>query len=41
LREAAAALFDAERDGMLPEERFGDLEPFLVMASKSGHEFRA
>jgi superfamily II DNA or RNA helicase len=41
VREAAAALFDAERDGMLPEEGFGDLEPFMAMASKSGHEFRA
>lgn len=41
VREAAAALFDAERDGLLPEERFGDIEPFMAMASKSGHEFRA
>lgn len=39
--EAAAALFDAERDGMLPDDRFGDLELFMAMASKSGHEFRA
>ena len=41
LREAAAALFDADRDGMLPDDRFGELEPFMAMASKSGHEFRA
>ncbi|MDR3467618.1 MAG: DEAD/DEAH box helicase [Xanthobacteraceae bacterium] len=41
VRQAAAALFDAERDGLLPEERFGDLEPFMAMVSKSGHEFRA
>jgi superfamily II DNA or RNA helicase len=41
LIEAAAGLFDAEHDGMLPEERLGDLEPFMAAASKCGHEFRA
>src|SRR5258707_11176654 len=41
VRKAAAGLFDAEHDGMLPEERFGELEHFLTMVSKSGHEFRA
>jgi superfamily II DNA or RNA helicase len=41
VREAAAALFDTERDGMLPDHRLDDLEPFMAMASKSGHEFRA
>jgi superfamily II DNA or RNA helicase len=41
VREAAAALFDAERDGLLPEERLGDLEHFMTMVSKCGHEFRA
>ncbi len=41
LREAAAGLFDAEHNGMLPEERFGELEHFMAMASKSGHELRA
>jgi hypothetical protein len=41
LREAAAGLFDAEHDGMLPDERLGELEHFMTMASKSGHEFRA
>jgi SNF2 family DNA or RNA helicase len=40
MRQAAAALFDADRDGMLPDDRFGELEPFMAMASKSGHEFR-
>ncbi len=39
--EAAAVLFDAERDGMLPDDRLDDLEPFMAMASKFGHEFRA
>jgi hypothetical protein len=41
LIEAAAGLFDIERDGMLPEERLGDLEPFMAVASKCDHEFRA
>ena len=41
LREAAAALFDAERDGMLPDERLGELEPFMAAAAKCGHELRA
>jgi len=41
LREAAAGLFDAERDGMLPDKRFGELEHFLTVLSKHGHEFRA
>jgi superfamily II DNA or RNA helicase len=40
LREAAAGLFDAHRDGVLPDDRFGELEPFIAMASKSDHEFR-
>jgi superfamily II DNA or RNA helicase len=37
--EAAAGLF--ERNGMLPDERFGELENFMAMASKCGHELRA
>ncbi|MGA7806810.1 DEAD/DEAH box helicase [Bradyrhizobium sp.] len=41
LIKAAAGLFDAEHDGMLPEQRFGELEHFMAMAAKSGHEFRA
>jgi hypothetical protein len=31
VREAAAGLFDAERNGMLPEEHFGELEHFMTM----------
>jgi ERCC4-related helicase len=41
LCEAAAGLFDAERDGMLPEELFGKLEHFMTTASKGDHEVRA
>jgi superfamily II DNA or RNA helicase len=41
VRKAAAALFDAEHDGMLPEQRLGELEPFMTLASDSGHELRA
>src|ERR1700724_919965 len=41
VREAAAGLFDAERNGMLPEDRFGELEHFMAIASKCGHELRA
>jgi superfamily II DNA or RNA helicase len=41
VRKAAAGMFDAEHDGMLPEERLGELEHFLAIASKCGHEFRA
>src|SRR5882762_344234 len=41
LIKAAAGLFDAEHDGMLPEARLGELEPFMALASKCGHEFRA
>lgn len=41
LREAAAGLFDAERNGMLPDERLGELEHFMTVASQSGHELRA
>jgi superfamily II DNA or RNA helicase len=41
LREAAVALFDADHDGMLPDERYDELESFMATASKSGHEFRA
>jgi superfamily II DNA or RNA helicase len=39
--EAAAGLFDSEHAGMLPEGRFGELERFMTMASKCGHELRA
>jgi superfamily II DNA or RNA helicase len=41
IRQAAAGLFDAEHDGMLPDERLGALEPFMALAAKSGHELRA
>src|SRR5215813_4759324 len=31
VREAAAGLFDAERDGMLPDDRLADLEHFMAV----------
>ena len=39
--ESGRRLFDASRGGVLPEERFGELEHFLATAAKSGHELRA
>lgn len=39
--ELAARLFDKTRDGMLPPDRFGELERFLAAAAKTGHELRA
>ena len=41
LRKAAADLFDTAHDGILPDARLGELEPFMALASKSGHEVRA
>src|SRR6266851_2768376 len=41
LSDVAAGLFDPERDGMLSDERLGELERFLATASRSGHELRA
>lgn len=41
LREAAAAVFDFAHDGILPDDRYEELESFMVMASRSDHEFRA
>jgi superfamily II DNA or RNA helicase len=41
VREEALGLFDAGQDGMLRDDRFAELEPFIAMVSKSGHEFRA
>ena len=41
LSKAAAGLFDAEHNGMLPDERLGELEHFMTIASKSRHELRA
>jgi superfamily II DNA or RNA helicase len=40
VRKAAAALFDSD-NGMLPDERLGELEHFMTVASQSGHELRA
>jgi superfamily II DNA or RNA helicase len=37
--EAAAGLF--EQNGMLPEERLGELEHFMTLVAKYGHELRA
>src|ERR1700680_2338741 len=34
--EAAAGLFDAEHNGMLPGERFGELEQLMTMVSRGG-----
>jgi SNF2-related domain/Helicase conserved C-terminal domain len=39
--KAAAGLFDAGHDGMLPENRFGKLQHFMTLVSQSGHELRA
>ncbi len=39
--KAAGRLFDSSRGGVLPDERFGELEKFLQTAAKSGHELRA
>ena len=39
--KAASTLFDASRGGVLPEDRFCDLERFLATAAKIGHELRA
>ena len=41
LSDAASGLFDAGHNGMLPDERLGELEHFMTVASKSGHELRA
>jgi superfamily II DNA or RNA helicase len=41
LAEAAASLFDAERDGMLPDERICELDHFMAIASSCGHDLRA
>jgi superfamily II DNA or RNA helicase len=41
LRQAAAGLFDLEHNGILPDARLGELEPFMTLASASGHELRA
>jgi hypothetical protein len=41
VRDAAAGLFDAKRNGALPDGRLGELEPFMTMAANCGHELRA
>jgi hypothetical protein len=41
VRKAAVGLFDTERDGILPDERLGELEHFMTTVSKYGHELRA
>ena len=41
LRDAASGLFDAAHNWLLPDGRFGELERFMTVASKSGHELRA
>jgi superfamily II DNA or RNA helicase len=41
LREAAETLFDLDHDGVLPDDRFGEIEAFLAKASSLEHEFRA
>jgi superfamily II DNA or RNA helicase len=41
LRAKAETLFDTGRDGVLRDDHFDDLDSFIAMASKSGHEFRA
>ncbi|WP_271571366.1 DEAD/DEAH box helicase [Bradyrhizobium sp. CCBAU 11386] len=41
LKEAAARLFDQDRDGLLPEDRLGELDDFIGLVSKSRHELRA
>jgi superfamily II DNA or RNA helicase len=41
VREAAARLFDMEHEGLLADGRLGELERFISLVSKSGHELRA
>jgi hypothetical protein len=41
MREAAGRLFDLERNGVLPDDRLGELDQFMALAASSDHEFRA
>ena len=41
VNQAAVRLFDASRNGLLPDERFRELDQFVAEVAKSGHEFRA
>jgi superfamily II DNA or RNA helicase len=39
--KAAAGLFDIEHGSMLPDDRLGDLDRFMAVVARSGHELRA
>src|SRR3984885_7476689 len=41
LKEAATSLFDIEHAGVLSDDRIGELENFMSLASSNGHELRA
>src|SRR4029077_2994867 len=41
VREAASGLFDLDHGGMLADDRLGELDHFMTLVSKSGHELRA
>ncbi|MBV8964079.1 MAG: DEAD/DEAH box helicase [Hyphomicrobiales bacterium] len=41
VNEAAASLFDMTQGGVFSDTGLDRLEPFMLMASKSGHDFRA
>ena len=41
LKKAAAALFDTKQNGLLAEDRLGELDRFMRLASQLGHELRA
>src|SRR5205823_1309273 len=41
VRMAADRLFDMKRDGILADDRLGELKRFMTLVSGSGHEFRA
>ncbi|WP_229166691.1 MULTISPECIES: DEAD/DEAH box helicase [Bradyrhizobium] len=41
VRLAADRLFDMKRDGILADDRLGELKRFMTSVSESGHEFRA
>lgn len=41
LARSAAALFDAAQGWRLPEDRFGEIGPFVALAARAGHELRA
>ena len=41
VKEAAAGLFDAAHNGMMPDARLGELDDFMSLVAKSDHELRA